>query len=133
MHLSTNRFIEFPTVICELKSLKFLDLSSNRIEVLPNEIGKLAPTLETLLLYDNLIEKLPETLCQLVNLQTLWLGSNEIKRLPRDFYKLKKLDWDESTMLTSCIDDNPIEVPPPEVCDRGFKEIVRFLENHYYP
>ena len=133
LHLSTNKFVEFPTIVCQLKSLRFLDLSMNRIESIPNEIANLAPTLETLLLYDNYIGALPETLCDLVNLQTLWVGSNQIQRLPRDFYRLKKLDWNEDNMLSSCIGNNPMQVPPSEVCDKGFKDIMRYLENHHYP
>lgn len=133
LHLSTNRFTEFPSVILQLRMLTFIDLSSNRIENLPREISNLSATLECLLLFDNKITIVPESLCSCINLQTLWLGSNQIKKLPRDFYKLKKLDWTYELMISSCIGDNPIITPPPEVCEKGFKEIVRFLENYNYP
>jgi Leucine-rich repeat (LRR) protein len=133
LHLTSNRLVHMPKCLFELKALAFLDLSFNKIVEVPLEIGQLAASLETLILYRNFIKTLPESLCECARLQTLWLGSNLISELPKNFYKLKRLDWKENLMISSCIGDNPMCVPPMNVCEQGFTEIVRYLEKHHFP
>lgn len=69
-----DRFEEMPMVICNLASLRFLDMSDNSLICLPYEMCELAGTLSTLLLVMNQIEFLPENFSLLTSLNCLWLG-----------------------------------------------------------
>ncbi|GAB4841385.1 hypothetical protein Ancab_022115 [Ancistrocladus abbreviatus] len=107
--------IKLPTGICDLKQLRFLDVSSTNIIVLPESICNLY-NLQTLLLsgcqklqklpipIGNLkqlqhldvsgtkIEELPESICTLCNLQTLLLRRcTGIQKFPDDMWKLTSL------------------------------------------
>ena len=129
LHAANNQFSHFPQCLCQLPSLQFLDLSDNNIKSLPPTIGELV-TLETLLLFINSITSLPDQFCQLVNLRCLWLGKNKLKQLPRDFGKLKKLDWGQEYHTGStAIDDNPLELPPKQVCKQGVLAIEQYFKH----
>ena len=129
LHAANNRFIQFPQCLCQLPSLQFLDLSDNSIQSLPPAIGELV-TLETLLLFINSLTSLPDQICKLTELRCLWLGKNKLKRLPRDFGKLKNLDWGRAYHTGStAIDDNPLQLPPIQVCKRGVGAIEQYFKH----
>ena len=59
-----------PNALIKLTNLTYLDISYNKIEDLPIELG-LMKSLITLKIIGNKIEKLPTTLCQLTNLKEI--------------------------------------------------------------
>lgn len=111
-------------VLCEMFSLTFLDLSSNHLTELPEELGDLE-RLESLLLFQNELKELPKSLGKLVNLRTLWFGNNKIARLPRELLNLRYLGWeDEGTFnLSTILEGNPLEEPPHDICQLGLAAI----------
>ena len=73
----------------KLKNLRYLRLSSNSINVLPEEIGLLSQ-LEELYLDENKLTTLPNSIINLKNLKILYLISNKIDTLPQSFKHIKK-------------------------------------------
>ncbi|KAK6633229.1 hypothetical protein RUM44_003830 [Polyplax serrata] len=74
----------------ELEPLKYLDLSSNNIKKIPNQINQL-DGLTTLLLQQNVVESLPLELGHLRNLVKLDLGYNKLHKIPSELSSLKEL------------------------------------------
>jgi len=60
-----RRFDRFPQSLCDLASLRFLDLSDNQIRDVPESISKLQ-RLESLLLFVNQLERLPDSIRSLL-------------------------------------------------------------------
>lgn len=87
LDLSGNRFIDCPSVIFELKSLRELDLGANKLEVLPEEIAELAQ-LEKLSLSQNVLKELPESMQWMPNLTSLDLSDNALERYPAELDRL---------------------------------------------
>ena len=85
-----KKFNTFPNVICELKSLKTLDLSNNFIKNLPDSFGNLT-NLTTLDIGDNKLNFLPESLSHLKNLRTLSVIHNRLKSIPEGIGNLTNL------------------------------------------
>ncbi|XP_064410512.1 uncharacterized protein LOC102354453 [Latimeria chalumnae] len=125
LHLANNRLEELPAQVCQLGNLTFLDISDNKIRLIPHSIQDLEK-LETLLLFFNLVEALPESFCSLRRLSTLWLGRNRLKSLPRNFGDLVNLEWGYN-QCSSNFEGNPLETPPPEVCNGGPEEIKYYF------
>lgn len=73
--------------LSSLSNLKWLTLTVNQIECLPNDIVKLSK-LEGLQLAKNKIKEIPESIGEM-NLKSITLYSNEIKQLPNSFFNLK--------------------------------------------
>lgn len=92
------------------------------------EIGSM-DSVESLVLSYNMIEYLPESICNLKTLQMLWLSGNNLRELPRGFARLKSLDWNYM-MISSSLDDNPLENPPLSVAKEGPEAIERYLSFH---
>lgn len=82
---------EFPKIICELKSLKSLDLGRNAIDNIPDEISNLT-NLEILELKGNQLEHLPDVIGDLSQLTDLYLSFNPLRELPDSIGKLDRLD-----------------------------------------
>ncbi|KAF6724127.1 Leucine-rich repeat-containing protein 57 [Oryzias melastigma] len=113
--LSGNKIEVLPASIGNFLQLKSLTLNSNRLTALPSEMGKLKK-LETLCLSGNRIERLPPTLGQLKALRTLNLSGNQISEFPLGLGTLRQLD-----MLD--LSRNHIHSVPPEVSDLQAIEI----------
>jgi hypothetical protein len=126
LHAANNRFDQFPEVLCELYSLRFLDFSDNLLTELPANIANLQ-RLECLLLVFNRLERLPDAVCRMTSLHLLWLGNNRLRRLPRQFGNLRNLDWGFRHTSSSVIDGNPITEPPVDVCKKGVDAIARYF------
>ena len=107
LDLSGNRISILPSSIGNFKVLKTLNLSGNRITQLPPQIGQLTK-LETLILNGNHISDLPDTVANLKNLKELNLSGNRIQRFPLALTKLRKLDVIDlsSNNLTSIPNDD---------------------------
>jgi Leucine-rich repeat (LRR) protein len=132
-HLDLNNqdYEIFPAVLCTtLKNLQLLDLSHNKLDSLPSEIGKLKK-LRQLRLGNNQIASLPSEIGELKNLQWLDLSFNKLDSLPSEIGELKnlqKLDFsfNELASLPSeiknlqnlkslCLSGNRLTTLPPEI------------------
>ena len=107
-----NKFESIPSVLRSLPQLYMLSFKSNRLTHIPEDA--LAPTIEWLILTDNLLEELPASVgclnslrkCKLTNnrllalpdsllqcreLELIRLADNRLSDLPRGFWQLPKL------------------------------------------
>ncbi|XP_069008862.1 leucine-rich repeat-containing protein 57 [Embiotoca jacksoni] len=89
--LSGNKIEVLPPGVGNFLQLKSLTLNSNKLTVLPSEIGKLKK-LETLCLNGNRIQQLPPAVGQLKALRTLNLSGNQISEFPSGLGTLRHLD-----------------------------------------
>ena len=75
-----------PKGLCELKSLQWLHLSSNRIRELPADLGQLQ-SLQTIFANSNEIEAVPSSLADAKKLEKVSLANNKITQLPSELEK----------------------------------------------
>lgn len=129
--MSSNLISVIPPELWKLPSLTRLHLANNLIEELtiPNSFV----VLEYLDLTNNKIKVLPEEICQLKRLRTLLLkGNKEISNLPKgilchlvtssDFYLLQTLQ----VLEVDCLN---FQFPPESIVQRGLQDIMNFLAN----
>ncbi|KAL9886172.1 leucine-rich repeat-containing protein 57 [Glossina fuscipes fuscipes] len=91
LDLSQNRFERIPEEIGRLTLLKHLNMSGNQIVELPQVLGELMK-LEVMLMNDNMIAKIPDSLSNCTNLKTVNLSHNQIREFPTMLCGLKHLD-----------------------------------------
>ncbi|CAB1331186.1 unnamed protein product [Coregonus sp. 'balchen'] len=89
--LSSNKIEVLPAAIGNFLQMKSLTLNRNKLTSLPDEIGKLKK-LETLLLNGNHLTQLPSTVGQLKALRTLSLSGNKFREFPAGLGSLRHLD-----------------------------------------
>ncbi|KAG5857171.1 leucine-rich repeat-containing protein 57 [Anguilla rostrata] len=89
--LSNNKIEVLPAFIGSFLQLKSLTLNSNKFTTLPDEIGKLKK-LETLHLNGNQLQRIPPSVGQLSALRTLGLSGNRLKEFPTGLGTLRHLD-----------------------------------------
>ena len=104
-----------PKTFGQLKSLKELNLSWNKIETLPDSIGSLS-SLETLILSKNKLSKIPESFGKLSSLRELWLHENNLESLPESFLELESLKVLQ-------LDGNPLHDNANPVVERILTEL----------
>lgn len=107
MDLSKNRFECIPEEIGRFTLLRHLNMSGNQIIYVPESLGELIK-LEVLLLNDNMIVSLPKTILNCSNLKTVNLSHNQLSEFPLMFCGLKHLDILD-------LSRNQITVVPSEV------------------
>ncbi|KAJ3424129.1 leucine-rich repeat receptor protein kinase ems1 [Anaeramoeba flamelloides] len=91
LSMTCNRLVNFPDEFFQnLKQLEVLNLNSNKINLLPVQIGQLT-SLNKLSINNNSIEVLPNTIGKLVNLKEIFLSDNFIRSLPSQISNLKQL------------------------------------------
>ncbi|EPR79023.1 Leucine rich repeat protein [Spraguea lophii 42_110] len=104
LDLSKNCIIEFD--ISNLKNLKILNLSYNRLEEIPSNFTMLE-NLKELILDSNLFITLPEILFRLKSLSFLSLNCNEIKDLTNlienDTLEIISLNFNRFSVIDSTI------------------------------
>ncbi|XP_060071255.1 leucine-rich repeat-containing protein 57-like [Ylistrum balloti] len=91
LDLSENKIPLIPPVIGSFSLLKNVNLSKNRLESLPAEFGNLKK-LESLSLESNCLTSIPESLTKLASLRTLNLSDNRLKSFPKQVCVLRQLD-----------------------------------------
>uniref|UniRef100_A0A336MET9 CSON000615 protein n=1 Tax=Culicoides sonorensis TaxID=179676 RepID=A0A336MET9_CULSO len=90
LYLKENFITDFPKWFFEIRFLKFLQISGNLIEKLPNEITLLS-NLDFLDVSKNVIKQLPSCFGELQNLERLYISENQLEYLPEDIGQLSKL------------------------------------------
>lgn len=113
--VSGNKIEVLPPSIGNFLQMKSLTLNCNKLASLPAEIGKLKK-LETLSLNGNRIQQLPPTLGQLKALRTLNLSGNQISEFPLGLGTLRHLDLLD-------LSRNQIQSVPAEVSELQAIEI----------
>ncbi|RMQ43292.1 Serine/threonine protein kinase [Pseudomonas cichorii] len=87
---SDNQFTELPECIGQCQQLRIVGFKANRINHVP--AAALPPRLRWLILTDNRIESLPEELGQRPDLQKLMLAGNRLRSLPASLAACHQLE-----------------------------------------
>lgn len=92
LDLSNNKLKLIPQIIGQFSQLKHLSLNDNRLIEINQAIGLLA-NLVTLNLNNNSLRSLPDSISNLTNLRSVSLSSNNLSTFPVIFCRLKNLDF----------------------------------------
>lgn len=90
LFLSQNRFEVFPEVLGQCPQLSMVGFKSNRIREISEHA--LPRDIRWLILTDNAIETLPDSIGDHAQLQKLMLAGNRLTTLPKSMQKLEKLE-----------------------------------------
>jgi hypothetical protein len=110
-----NKISTVPANALPLK-LRWLILTDNRIELLPDTLGE-RPKLQKLALAGNKLTELPLTMAKLNNLELVRISANQLTQCPTQLLQLPKLAWFAfSGNPFSCLDHtinaaSPVSVP----------------------
>ncbi|XP_032827926.2 leucine-rich repeat and calponin homology domain-containing protein 1-like isoform X3 [Petromyzon marinus] len=141
LNLSRNQLGSLPVHVCKLPMLKVLVLSNNKIGSLPPDIGQLCSLLE-LDVSCNELEVLPPEMGSLSLLRELNVRRNRLTCLPEELSRLPLVSLDFAcnrvTEIPLCyrrlrglqviqLDNNPLRLPPAQVCVKGKVHIMKFL------
>ncbi|XP_013195333.1 leucine-rich repeat-containing protein 57 [Amyelois transitella] len=91
LDLSKNKISVLPEDISKFKHLKQLNLETNKLEMLPNSITNLKK-LELLNVSNNLLCSLPQGFVNLSNIKQVYLNNNRFKEFPLQLLKLHNLE-----------------------------------------
>jgi Leucine-rich repeat (LRR) protein len=93
LDLSTNSLEKLPQTIWSLCSLRYLNLSHNKIEILEmSQSNSSAPLLEEILLQENQLESVPDELFTMFpSLNSLNLSNNKLQSIPSAVWTSPKL------------------------------------------
>lgn len=125
LSIQLNKIRSFPSSVCEMRALRYLDAHFNELHGLPIAIGKLI-NLEVLNLSSNFsdLRELPDTFGDLTNLRELDLSNNQIHALPDTFGRLDNL-------VKLNLEQNPLELPPKEIVNEGVEAIKTFMAKRW--
>ena len=87
---SNNKFTDLPTVLGQCPNLEMIGFKSNKINHVPE--NSLPPRLRWLILTDNCIEALPNSLGERPRMQKLALAGNQLTALPSTMGQLTNLE-----------------------------------------
>jgi len=87
----SNQISHFPENALPLK-VQWLILTDNKIEKLPDSMGKLAK-LQKCMLAGNRLQALPNSMAACKNLELLRISANQIEKLPSWLFELPRLSW----------------------------------------
>lgn len=92
LDLSCNNMEEMPESLIKLKQLNWLDLSNNKFTSLPKSLGQIEQ-LESLDLSNNQLTKLPESLGDLRKLHWFDISNNGMTEIPNSMQQLRQLQY----------------------------------------
>jgi hypothetical protein len=87
----SNQINQVPAASLPIK-LRWLILTDNRLEVLPDSLGE-RPRLQKLALAGNCLTALPQTMSQCHNLELVRISANRLTECPEQLFGLPKLAW----------------------------------------
>jgi hypothetical protein len=87
---SNNRFETVPEVLAQCPNLSMVGFKTNQIATLPADA--LPPTTRWLILTDNRLQSLPESMGQLAHLQKVMLAGNQLHALPESMAACGRLE-----------------------------------------
>lgn len=116
LDISKNKIVILPDEIGNLKHVKQLNLEANRIEVLPISLTNLKK-LEILNCSSNRLPGLPQSFGNLSNLKQIYLSSNKMRKFPTQLYGLKNLEVVE-------LSNNKITEIPNGMCEFYATELI---------
>lgn len=87
------------------KNLRWLILTNNKIEVLPDQIGRCLK-LQKLMLAGNRLRSIPQSIENCSNLQLIRIAANELSEFPEQLLNLPKLAWFAFSGNPFCVTDN---------------------------
>ncbi|XP_036872879.1 leucine-rich repeat and calponin homology domain-containing protein 2 isoform X3 [Manis javanica] len=119
LNISRNLLSTLPKYLFDLP-LKVLVISNNKLVSIPEEIGKLKDLME-LDISCNEIQVLPQQMGKLHSLRELNIRRNNLHVLPDVCYR--KLHHLQVIIL----DNNPLQVPPAQICLKGKVHIFKYL------
>jgi len=90
LDLSSNKLTVLPESIGKLRALTSLSLSGNRFTEIPSPVKGLS-ALQTLQAFENNIQSVPDWLSELENLRFLLLAANAITKVPASLLRCEKL------------------------------------------
>jgi glyoxylase-like metal-dependent hydrolase (beta-lactamase superfamily II) len=133
---NNNEFEAFPAVLAECPNLsmisfkgnrlktigentlspaiRWLILTDNQLEALPNDIGKLSK-LQKLMLAGNQLQTLPNEMAACQNLELIRLSANRLQAIPDWLFSLPRLSWLAYSGNPCCETANPTEASLPTV------------------
>ena len=88
--LSNNNFEQVPQVLADCPNLSMVGFKSNKIRVLGEDVLPLG--VRWLILTDNQLEKLPNSIGRLQGLQKLMLAGNQLRSLPDEMAACQNLE-----------------------------------------
>ena len=143
--LSNNDFEEVPEVLADCPSLSMVGFKSNKIRVLgenilplgvrwliltdnqlerlPNSIGKL-DKLQKLMLAGNQLRSLPDEMAACQNLELIRLAANRLESLPSWLFSLPRLSWLAYAGNPCCIANISPTVPTISFTDLTFADTL---------
>lgn len=122
LNLSDSRLKQYPDAIDVLHlSLRTLDLSKNKLKILPKSVGKFKE-LKILNVSNNLLDSLPEEINELSKIETLQVNCNLLKSLP----PLNNLMF----LKRASIGDNQLSVFPEFLCELKHLEALDLSKNN---
>lgn len=91
LDLSKNKISVLPEDICKLKTLKQLNLETNKLEAIPDALANVKK-LEILNFSNNMIASLPRLFGTLHNLKQVYLNNNKFTVFPKQLLGLHSLE-----------------------------------------
>ncbi|PSB58837.1 leucine-rich repeat-containing protein kinase family protein [Chamaesiphon polymorphus] len=88
--MSNNNFEEIPNVVADCPNLSMLGFKSNKIKIVDE--NRLPLNLRWLILTDNKLERLPNSIGKLQRLQKLMLAGNQLRSLPDEMAACHNLE-----------------------------------------
>ena len=124
LDISNNKLTVLPPEVLLLPRIEAINASNNLISRMPsiNVKGRVTRKLNSVDLSGNVLIKFPEHLMYLT--KKLDLSRNKIKVIPA--HTFKKIDW--STRQEVILHENPLTTPPPDICECGLRAIMQYFQ-----
>uniref|UniRef100_A0A671MKR0 Uncharacterized protein n=1 Tax=Sinocyclocheilus anshuiensis TaxID=1608454 RepID=A0A671MKR0_9TELE len=130
LNLSRNEFSDFPVDIRGLHQLEKLYINQNNIKTIPENVFPSLEKLRFLKLSTNRLEKLPQDMNRCQHLNYLNLSNNCLRNLDalrNQLAELPDLLFHNSSLTLFKASGNPLRKPPQEVCAGGLRDIESYF------